>query len=80
MLSTTTKIVQRMTAEGLAITWISPSDGRVTEVSLTDADLEAVLRAANTAKRVCERTFSEISEDEMKQVNQVLKKIFERLI
>lgn len=78
-LNTTTKIVQRMATEGLVTTRISPNDGRVTEVSLTEAGAEAGLRAAKAAKRVFERTFTDISEDEMKQVNQILEKIFDRL-
>lgn len=78
-LNTTTKIVQRMAGEGLVTTRISPSDGRVTEVSLTEAGIEAGLRAANCARHVFERTFNGIGEEDMKQVNRLLERIFDRL-
>ncbi|TNB48527.1 winged helix-turn-helix transcriptional regulator [Martelella lutilitoris] len=78
-LNTTTKIVQRMAAEGLVKTRVSPSDARVTEVSLTEAGAEAGLKAAKTASRVFERTFTDISEEDLRRVNQVLEEIFERL-
>lgn len=78
-LNTTTKIVQRMTAEGLVTTRGSPFDGRVTEVQLTEAGKEAALRAARIAQQLFERTFSDFEKDEIAQLNRLLKRLFAKL-
>lgn len=78
-LNTTTKIVQRMTAEGLVATRGSRSDGRVTEVRLTKKGEKAAVRAAQFAQMVFDQTFSDFNPAEIAQINAVLKKIFDKL-
>lgn len=78
-LNTTTKIVQRMTAEGLVMTRSSRADGRVTEVTLTEAGEKAAIKATQFARLLFERTFSDFDSGEIAEINSVLKRIFERL-
>ncbi|MBL0375531.1 winged helix-turn-helix transcriptional regulator [Rhizobium sp. KVB221] len=78
-LTTTTKIVQRMTADGLVTTRSSPQDGRVTEVQLTKKGEDAAIRAAHFAKTVFDRTFEGFQPDEIAQMNQLLRRVFDKL-
>ncbi|AXV18157.1 MarR family transcriptional regulator (plasmid) [Neorhizobium sp. SOG26] len=78
-LNTTTKIVQRMVADGLVTTRSSPQDARVTEVSLTKKGEEAAIRASHFAEMVFDRTFADFKPDEIAQMNQLLKRLFEKL-
>lgn len=78
-LNTTTKIVQRMTLDELVTTRSSPMDGRVTEVQLTDKGEEAAVRAAQFAQTIFDRTFSDFEQDEIAQINGLLKRVFDKL-
>jgi len=79
-LNTTTKIVQRMVNEGLVTTRSSAVDARVTEVSLTEKGFAAAVEASHLANTVFERTFYDIKDREIDQMNGLLKRIFERFI
>ncbi|MFD2236561.1 MarR family winged helix-turn-helix transcriptional regulator [Aureimonas populi] len=79
-LNTTTKIVQRMVAEGLVETRSSRSDGRVTEVTLTPQGAQMALRAADAARIVFERSFADFEPSEIAQINGLLKRVFDRLV
>lgn len=78
-LNTTTKIVQRMVVDGLVETRPSRSDARVTEVTLTHRGEQMARRAADSARIVFERSFSDFEPGEISQINGLLKRVFDRL-
>ncbi len=78
-LNTTTKIVQRMTAEGLVTTQPSRADARVTEVTLTRKGEAAARSASRSAQQVFERTLSDFSADEILLLNGLLQRVFDKL-
>lgn len=78
-LPTMTKIVQRMEADGLVRCEARISDGRVTEVSLTPAGMAAKQTAWTIANRLYREAFADISPDEGKTVNRLMKSIFDNL-
>jgi MarR family transcriptional regulator, organic hydroperoxide resistance regulator len=78
-LNTTTKIVQRMVADGLVVTRGSRIDGRVTEVSLTEDGERQGRRARQLAQQLFERSCVDIDLTELAQLNMLLKKVFDGL-
>lgn len=79
-LPTMTKIVQRMQADGLVVVRPRPSDGRVTEVSLTPAGEAAGSLAWTVASRVYGRAFRHMSKSETQTLNRLLEKLAVSLI
>lgn len=78
-LNTTTKIVQRMIAEGLVTTRQGLEDARVTEVTLTEAGEVLRHRALAEAQKILTRSFVNISSDELTQLNKLLAKVLSQL-
>jgi DNA-binding MarR family transcriptional regulator len=78
-LSTMTKIVLRMKADGYVETRVSEADGRVTEVLLTPHGLKAVEQVRAQAGRIFEQAFHDIDDTEMQALNETLKHIFDNL-
>ncbi|MCM2292399.1 MarR family transcriptional regulator [Allorhizobium sp. BGMRC 0089] len=78
-LNTATKIVQRMIADGLVVTRVRPSDGRVTEACLTPAGDQLRRLARKEADEVFSSTFVNITPDELAQLNGLLEKVFLQL-
>lgn len=78
-LPTMMKLIQRMEAEGLVSCEARLSDGRVTDVTLTTAGLEARARAWHTAGRIYSRVFSEKGGLDFDALNKQLRKIVIRL-
>lgn len=78
-LNTTTKIIQRMVADGLVVTRPRASDGRVTEVTLTRAGVALRHRGWAEAEKVRERVYEGLDEAERKAMTEMLKGMFERL-
>ncbi|WP_044562890.1 MarR family winged helix-turn-helix transcriptional regulator [Azospirillum sp. B4] len=78
-LSTMTKIVQRMQADGLVVCRPRDTDARVTEVLLTPAGQEAGARAWETASKVYQRAFHNMSDREIETLNRLLIKVAENL-
>lgn len=74
-LPTMTKIIQRMQADGLVVTRQSATDGRVTEVVLTQAGKEAGERAWTAANRIYRRAFENIPRHEIDGLNHLLKRL-----
>jgi DNA-binding MarR family transcriptional regulator len=75
-LSTMTKIVLRMKADGYVETRPSEVDGRVTEVLLTPKGSQAVEQVRAQAGRIFEQAFQDIDDTHMIALNEVLKHIF----
>ena len=78
-LSTMTKIVLRMKADGYVETRVSEADGRVTEVLLTPHGLKAVEQVRAQAGRIFEQAFRDIDESEMRTLIDTLRHIFGNL-
>lgn len=78
-LSTTTKIVYRMKAEGLVSTATSEVDGRVTMVSLTDAGRAALGRVKDATHGLFERSFDGLTPAKLEKLNESLRTLFRNL-
>lgn len=75
-LNTATKIVQRMTADGMVTTRIAPRDARVTEVSLTAFGQQKLALAVKEADAIFAASFLNISAEELRALNATLEKVF----
>lgn len=73
------KIIQRMEADGLVACAPRPSDGRVTEVSLTESGLEARDRAWAIAEKVYGKAFEKTTDSEEARLNKLLERIYTSL-
>lgn len=78
-LPTMMKLIQRMEAEGLVACEARVSDGRVTDVSLTAAGLEAREQAWHTAGKIFSRVFSEKGGLDIDALNKQLRQVVIRL-
>lgn len=78
-LSTITKIVYRMKAEGLVDTTTSATDGRVTEVSLTDAGRDAIVAIQGATEGIFARSFRGLTEAQITRLNKTLEVVFNNL-
>lgn len=78
-LNTTTKVVQRMMQDELVSTRIRPTDGRVTEVCLTDKGDHLRREAYVEAQAIFDHTFSNLSEKERMALNGTLSDLHARL-
>lgn len=77
-LNTTTKIVQRMVAEGL-VTTRQGKDARVTEVTLTEAGEKQRHCALAEAQKILTSGFVNITPKELTTLNSLLEKLFTHL-
>jgi MarR family transcriptional regulator, organic hydroperoxide resistance regulator len=78
-LSTMTKIVLRMKAEGYVDTRVSATDGRVTEVLLMPKGQQAVKQVRAQAGRIFQQAFRDLSASQLAGLNDALQKIFHNL-
>jgi DNA-binding MarR family transcriptional regulator len=78
-LNTTTKIVQRMIADGLVETRVRPTDGRVTEVCLTEKGDALRAKALIEVDRIRKESFHNTSPAELQTLNAILEKISDDL-
>ena len=74
-LSTVTKVVQRLTADGLLTVRRSKNDARVTVVGITlkGREIAGVVRA--TASRIFQQAFTDVSEPEIRTLNRLLLRV-----
>lgn len=78
-LNTTTKIVQRMIADGLVETRVRPTDGRVTEVTLTAKGEAMREKALVEAHAVRSASFEGVSPEDIARLNALLSEVCDRL-
>lgn len=78
-LSTITKIVYRMKADGLVETNTSASDGRVTQVSLTDVGRHTIEEIQVGTSDIFRTSFKGLTEAQITKLNSTLEKIFNNL-
>lgn len=75
-LPTMMKIVQRMEADELVTMSRSASDGRVTQVELTEQGLRAREAALAIARRIHDRAFAGIAAERETELNGLLRTVF----
>ena len=73
------KIIQRMEGEGLVVSRPRPTDGRFTDVFLTDQGKAMRKVAWDSAKQLYKTSFGRISAREEAQLNAIMKRIFDEL-
>lgn len=78
-LNTTTKVVQRMIADGLVTTRVCPTDGRVTEACLTEKGDRMRALALVEALEVFDLSFVNLSANERATLNTILAKVFTQI-
>ncbi|BBP83214.1 MarR family transcriptional regulator [Pseudomonas sp. No.21] len=78
-LSTVTKIVYRMKADGLVDTNPCSNDGRVTQVSITEAGRRTAEQIQVTTAHIFTNSFKDLSEAQITKLNGTLEKIFNNL-
>jgi DNA-binding MarR family transcriptional regulator len=78
-LSTVTRIVYRMKDDGLVTTATAAHDGRVTEVSITDAGEKAMQRLKDTTQHLFARSFRGLTPAKIKKLNELLSEIFQNI-
>jgi DNA-binding MarR family transcriptional regulator len=78
-LNTTTKVIQRMLNDGLVTTRISPQDGRVTEVCLTEKGDNLRKEAFVEARYLFDNSFSELTQEEIDTLNATLSAVLKKL-
>jgi DNA-binding MarR family transcriptional regulator len=78
-LSTMTRIVQRLADGGLVITKPRDTDGRVTEVRLTDAGRNAAVSVHAQASRIFYQGFGGFSATEVAALNDMMQRLFRNL-
>lgn len=76
---TITKIVQRMEEEGLVTSQILSTDARVKVVKLTEQGSNNIETILHTTQTLFEQAFENISEEEIKQFNQISQKLFNNI-
>ena len=78
-MSTMTKIVHRMKADGYVDTRVSATDGRVTEVLLLPKGRQSVKQVRAQAGRVFQQAFYNLNDSQLVGLNEVLRQIFHNL-
>lgn len=78
-LSTITKIVYRMKADGLVETNTSASDGRVTEVSLTQQGRDTIEEVQRCTRDIFRNSFKGLTQPQINKLNATLEIIFNNL-
>lgn len=78
-LSTVTRIIYRMKAEGLIETNTHAEDGRVTEVSLTEKGQNLITLAQQSTEKIFARSFNNLTEGQLLKLNQTLEQLYKNL-
>ena len=78
-LPTMTKAVYRMKDRGLVRLAVSEADARVTMVAITQKGLDLIDQTISETTRTIDLAFKDMASSDVKQLNQLLKKIFKNL-
>jgi len=78
-LSTITRIVYRMKAEGLVETSTHAEDGRVTEVTATQAGQDLIQRIQQVTGKLAAKGFRGLTESQLSKLNGTLELLFNNL-
>jgi MarR family transcriptional regulator, organic hydroperoxide resistance regulator len=77
--STMTRIIQRMKADGWVETNVHAEDGRVKEVVLTPAGREKVIQIERTTEKLFARSFKDLTQPQISRLNKTLKQLYQNL-
>lgn len=77
--STMTRIIQRMKADGWVETNIHAEDGRVKEVVLTDAGQEKLKEIERVTEKLFARSFRNLTEAQIFKLNKTLKQLHQNI-
>ena len=77
--STMTRIIQRMKADGWVETNVHAEDGRVKEVVLTPAGREKVIQIEQTTEKLFARSFKDLTQPQISRLNKTLKQLYRNL-
>ena len=77
--STMTRIIQRMKADGLVETNAHADDGRVKEVILTKVGEDLIVQIQQTTERLFARSFKGLTQARISKLNATLKQLYENL-
>ncbi|WP_422367477.1 MarR family winged helix-turn-helix transcriptional regulator [Pelagibius sp.] len=78
-LNTTTKVIQRMIKDELVATRVRPTDGRVTEVCLTDKGDRLRKVALVEARAIYDQAFAGIDPARVREMNKLMSELLETL-
>lgn len=78
-LNTATKVVQKMTTEGLVQTQINAQDARITQVVLTEKGRLQAIFAEGVAASIFEASFNDISKSDRERLNKILGRVAQKL-
>jgi DNA-binding MarR family transcriptional regulator len=78
-LSTMTRVIQRMEKEGLVSISTRASDGRITDVSITEAGREAVVKIRGVASRIYNLAVKDFTPAEVESLLDMLRRLFANL-
>ena len=78
-ISTMTKLIYRMESEDLISTAVSESDGRVTEVQLTDKGRQIFADVRSIASLIFERAFHDFEDTEIQDLLVASRKVYHNL-
>lgn len=78
-LSTVTRIIYRMKAEGLIETNTHAEDARVTEVSITEKGQHLITLAQKSTEKIFARSFTGFNESQLLKLNQTLEQLYKNL-
>ncbi len=79
-LSTITRIVQRMTDEGLVRCAPRPEDNRVTEVFITETGRAALAKVKDVSAKIYTRALEGLSDQDVGRLNEMLRQIQQNLV
>ncbi|WP_415489968.1 MarR family winged helix-turn-helix transcriptional regulator [Acetobacter sp.] len=77
--STMTKLIYRMESEDLVRTCVSQTDGRVTEVRLTEKGRAALSQVRAKAGHIFERAFGDASDEEIQAFMAMTRQIYDNI-
>lgn len=78
-LPTVTKIVYRMKADGLVQTNVCANDGRVTQVSLTEAGYQTIEQSHKVTADIFKTSFKGLTDAQLNKLNSLLETLFDNL-
>ncbi|MCY0966259.1 MarR family winged helix-turn-helix transcriptional regulator [Parathalassolituus penaei] len=78
-LPTVTKTVYRMKADGLVDTCVRSDDGRVTDVSITEAGLATIRNIHDTTEELFRQSFKGLTPVQLTRLNKLLETIYHNL-
>jgi DNA-binding MarR family transcriptional regulator len=77
--STMTRIIQRMKADGWVETNVHADDGRVKEVVLTPAGREKIIQIEQTTEKLFARSFKDLTQPQISRLNKTLRQLYQNL-